>query len=88
MALEGEARVLDLADRMRRLGPGGVQPHRLHHEALVEFREGRLEFDQITPLYRHAMIHAGAIVPRDRDRFRVCPTCEAPLNVPVEDRHA
>jgi hypothetical protein len=76
--LEGEARVLELADAMRRAG--GCAPHRLHHECVEAFHRGEVEFDAVTTLYRHAMIHAGAIVPRDRPRFHVCPECEAELN--------
>lgn len=77
--LEGEAKVLALADRIRLRGGGS--PSRLYACAVEEFRAGRLEFDRVTTVYRHAMIHAGWIVPRDRPRFHQCPTCEAPLEV-------
>lgn len=75
--LKGAARVLDLADRMR--ASGGVTPHRLHHECTEALQRGEISFDDVTPLYRHAMIHAGAIVPRDRERYRFCPECTEPL---------
>jgi hypothetical protein len=78
--LKGAAGVLELADAMRVVG--GAMPHRLHHEAVEAFRRGEVEFDRVTPLFRHAMIHAGAIVPRDRPRFHVCPECEAELSQP------
>lgn len=77
--LTGEARLLELADRMRRLGEGTVQPHRLYHECVDAFRRGEITFDQVTPLYRHSMLHAGAIVRKGGIPFRVCPTCEADL---------
>lgn len=81
--LVGEARVLDLADRMRQLGGrGGIAPHRLYHECVDAWRRGEISFDAVTPLYRHAMIHAGGIVPRDRPRFHQCPECDAMLDVP------
>lgn len=76
--LRGAAKVLELADRMRR--SGGCTPHRLYHECVREFNRGLIEFDEVTPLYKHAMIHAGAIVPRDRPRFHCCPTCGAELD--------
>lgn len=83
--LKGEARVLDMADRMRRLGAGTVQPHRLYFECVEAFRRGELEFDRVTSLYRHAMLHSGAIVPRGRARFHHCPECEVALDVPALD---
>jgi hypothetical protein len=83
--LVGEARVLDIADRLRRLGSGPVQPHRLHNEAVAAFRRGELEFDQVTRVYRHAALHAGALVPRDRPRFHHCPQCGAQLDVPEDN---
>jgi hypothetical protein len=72
--LTGEPRVLALADAMRAVG--GAAPHRLHHEAVEAFRRGDIEFDDVTRLYRHAMIHAGAIVRAGGIPFRVCPECE------------
>lgn len=78
--LLGAEKVLDMADRMRR--SGGAQPHRLHHEAVEAFRRGELGFEQVLPLYRHAMIHAGCVVRKGGIPFRVCPECEASLDIP------
>jgi hypothetical protein len=77
--LTGEARVIALADAMRSVGGGA--PHRLYTEAVEAFRRGELAFDRVTPVYRHAMIHAGAIVRKGGERFRVCPECEQRLDV-------
>jgi hypothetical protein len=75
--LVGSARVLALADAMR--ASGGAAPHRLHSEAVDAFRRGEVPFDQVTTLYRHAMVHAGAIVRRGGEPFLVCPHCEQRL---------
>lgn len=81
MSVATREQLLDMADRMRRLGPGAVQPHRLYFETTEVLRQGGIEFDEVTGLYRHAMIHAGAIIPRDRPRFHACPECDARLDV-------
>lgn len=76
--LTGEARVLALAGRMRAVGGGA--PHRLYHECTEAFKRGEIAFDQVTPLYRHAMIHAGMIVRKSTGQaFLECPECEAEL---------
>jgi hypothetical protein len=80
--LTGEARVLALADAMR--ASGGAAPHRLHDESVRAFRRGEVAFDEVTRLYRHAMVHAGAIVRRGGEPFRICPHCEATLGRPAD----
>lgn len=74
---------MDLANRARRIG--GVQPHRLYHECVAVFRAGGIPFDEVTSLYKHAMLHAGAIRPRDRPRFEHCPECGEQLDIPAQD---
>lgn len=75
----GAERVLGLADAMRAVG--GATPHRLYHECVEAFSRGEISFDAVTPLYRHAMIHAGAIVRKSTGQpFLVCPECEARLS--------
>lgn len=75
----GAERVLGLADAMRAVG--GATPHRLYHECVEAFRRGDITFDEVTPLYRHAMIHAGAIQRKSTGRaFLVCPDCLAKLD--------
>lgn len=54
--------------------------HHLYSECVGAFRRGEIAFDDVGVLYRHAMIHAGGIVPRDRERFLVCPECAAALD--------
>lgn len=81
--LVGVARILDMADRWRRLGGAAVKPHALYQECVEAFSRGEIRFGEVTPLYGHAMIHAGAIVPCSRERFLVCPRCEAKLDWPV-----
>lgn len=83
--LVGEARVLDIADRWRRLGAGAIRPYRLHNECVKAFQRGEIAFDQVTRLYRHAMIHAGALAPRDRPRFHLCPECQVTLDIPADN---
>lgn len=73
--LRGEARVLDMADRMR--GCGGGSPATLYGACVAAFSRGEIGYDEVTPLYRHACVHALLVVPRDRARFDSCPECEA-----------
>lgn len=77
--LKGAARVLDMADRMRRAG-GENDMHRLHREAEEAFERGEIPFDEVTVLFKHAAIHSGAVHPCRLERFRVCPVCEAYLD--------
>lgn len=77
--LTGVKRILAAADDCRR-EDRSPRPHALYNECVEAFRRGEIRFDEVTPLYRHAMIHAGAIRPLDRPRFLVCPRCEARLD--------
>lgn len=81
--LRGEAKVIELADRMRRAGGG--ESHRLYHECVEAFRRGEIEFDRVTVAFRHALIHAGHTKPSRRSRFMICPQCEAFLDVPTAE---
>jgi hypothetical protein len=73
------AAVLEFADRVRR-SSGTPQPHRLYHEATEAFRRDEITFDEVTSVYRHAMVHAGAIVRKGGQPFDVCPECAALLD--------
>jgi hypothetical protein len=69
--------LLDTADRMRRTGGG--DRHLLSEMCDAVLLQGLL--DRVPHLYRHLCIHAGVITPVDRDRYYVCPVCEAVLDM-------
>ena len=77
--------LIHTANRMRR--NGGADPHLLHEMCDAVLLQGLL--DLVPHTYRHLCIHAGLITPVDRDRYHVCPVCEAVLDVPDEneERH-
>lgn len=76
------AYMLEIADRMRRVGANDAdEGHRLYAMTERSFARGEITHDRIGDVYRHLAIHAGVIQPADHDRFRVCPTCEAVLDV-------
>jgi len=73
--------LLAWADRMRQ--NGGADRDVVHAECERSAENGDIRLDEVTTLYRHLMIHAGAVRPctLDENRFRVCPICEATLLV-------
>lgn len=77
--LKGKERVLDMADRMRRVG-GDQDVHVLYRESEEAFQRGEIRFDEITVLFKHACIHSGTVHPTSLERFSVCPVCEARLD--------
>jgi len=78
--------LLELADRMRR--SGGGDRNLLHWAINEQMQLGLITIDDQAVIYRHMAIHAGMIKPCQLERFRVCPVCEAYLDVPEGDEAA
>lgn len=71
--------LIDFADRMRRAG--GPDRTRLREECDESLAAGEISMDTYAVVYRHLAIHAGLITTKATGRYRVCPLCEAPLDL-------
>lgn len=78
--LRGAGLVLALAETMR--VTDCVVPSALLGESVRAARRGEVSYDDVTRLFRHAMVHAGGTRRVGGERFRVCPECEAVLGGP------
>jgi len=70
---------------MRRCGGGDRNQIRIALDEAIARNE--ITMDDIS-IYRHMAIHAGVVKPTELERYRVCPICEATLDVPEGDEAA
>jgi len=73
--------LFDIADRMRRIDSGDREVLQRCAQATVD--AGSLAQVEVDEVWRHLAIHAGLIKPTMIGRFRVCPECEAMLDIPA-----